>query len=80
MLMDVGEAPSVSKSDVSIGITGMRILKPLKSSGFAIGPRLEVVCRKPLSHILGKACRPALSILPRRYPPNAPSIAAQTAS
>lgn len=80
MLMLLGPAPMLSNREVRIGITGMRILKPLRSVGSAIGPRLDVIWRKPLSQIFSNGRMPAASIFLRIAAPNSPSIAAQTVS
>ena len=50
-LIAVGDAPSDLKVETTSGLTGTRILSPLKSAGALIACVLVVVCRKPLSNI-----------------------------
>ena len=54
-MIDIGAASKALNMEVQRGLGGTRILKPLKSSGAAIGLVDDVVCRKPFSQILSKA-------------------------
>ncbi len=60
------------------GLTGTRIFRPRMSSALAIGRVLDVVSRKPLSHIFSNDSRPAFCIEARTNAPSLPSIAAHT--
>src|ERR1700761_9597585 len=79
-LMDVGEASKSLNIELHSGDGGTRILKPLKSSGLAIGLTDDVVWRKPLSQILSITTRSFLAICARIHAPSSPSIAFQTVS
>ena len=61
----VGAAPKAVNIEVHKGDTGTRIFMPSKSAGVVIGPRDEVVWRKPLSQIFSCTIRPPFSISAR---------------
>ena len=79
-LMPVGAAPKALNIEVHSGLTGTRILNPLRSSAVLMGLVELVMLRKPLSRMRSKLCRFTLAMASRMKAPRSPSIAFHTVS
>src|SRR6218665_749745 len=77
-LIEAGDESKALNSEVHIGETGTRILKPLRSSALWMGLPDEVIWRNPLSQICYITTRPDLQISLRTWQPRSPPSAFQT--
>ena len=77
-LIAVGAAPRCLNSEIGIGATGRRILKPFRSAGELIGLLREVISRKPWSQARFRQIMLDFSAWARTKSPRSPSIAGHT--